>query len=148
STGSTTITGLVQGTYVFRLTATDNGTPALSSFDDVTITVNPATVINQPPVVSAGDDQTITLPANSVTLTGSATNDGTINSYAWTKFSGPASGTISAPSTGSTTVTGLVQGTYVFRLKASHNGISDPSSFDDVTITVSQVSVVNQPPVV
>src|SRR4030095_642613 len=37
---STTVTGLVQGTYVFRLTATDNG--GASSFGDITVTVNAA----------------------------------------------------------------------------------------------------------
>ena len=46
------------GTYVLRLTASDG---ALSSTDDVTVTVQgPA---NQAPVVDAGPDATVTLPA-------------------------------------------------------------------------------------
>ena len=50
---------------------------------------------NIPPTANAGTDQTITLPTNTVSLSGSGTDpDGTISSYSWTKISGPASGTI------------------------------------------------------
>ena len=45
---------------MLRLTASDS---ALSTSDDIVITVNPAPPVNQPPVVNAGPDQTITLPA-------------------------------------------------------------------------------------
>src|SRR6476660_2431847 len=52
---------------------------------------------NQPPTANAGQDQSITLPTNSVTLTGSgADKDGSISGYNWTKVSGPA-GTITSP---------------------------------------------------
>src|ERR1051325_9420435 len=44
------------GTYVLRLTVNDS---ALSASDDVSVTVYP---FNQPPIVSAGSDQTITIP--------------------------------------------------------------------------------------
>ena len=63
---------------------------------------NPAPVSgplqNIPPVANAGVDNTITLPANSVTLSGSGTDaDGTVVSYSWAKISGPAGGNISSP---------------------------------------------------
>jgi hypothetical protein len=92
-------------------------------------------VANNPPVASAGSDQTITLPTSQVTLSGSATDgDGTIASYAWTKISGGAA-TITTPSAASTTVTGLAQGAYTFRLTATDdNGATD---FDDLTVTVN-----------
>jgi flavin reductase (DIM6/NTAB) family NADH-FMN oxidoreductase RutF len=48
------------GTYVLRLTANDS---ALSASDDVSVTVYP---FNQPPIVDAGPDQTITIPDPSV----------------------------------------------------------------------------------
>jgi hypothetical protein len=86
--------------------------------------------------VSAGSDQSITLPANAVSLTGSgADTDGSIASYAWTKVSGPASGVIGSPSQASTQVTGLVQGTYIFQLTVTDNAGATAS--DDVMITVN-----------
>src|SRR5207248_2800330 len=83
---ATTVTGLVQGTYIFTLTVTDNH--SLSNSATVSVTVNPAYTA---PSVSAGGNQTIQLPSNSVTLTGSGTgtNGATISTYAWTQASGP-----------------------------------------------------------
>jgi len=142
---STTVTGLAQGTYVFTLTAKDNN--GLSSASTVTITVNPAPVVNQPPTVGAGSAQTIALPTSSVTLTGTAAgvNGATISSTTWTQTSGAAA-TITTPGSLSTTVTGLAQGTYVFTLTAKdNNGLTSTST---VTITVDAAPVVNQPPTV
>src|SRR5688572_33201455 len=67
---STTASFSTAGTYTPRLTASDS---ALTAVDDVVITVNAAG--NQAPVVSAGADQTITLPATAP-LSGTATDDG------------------------------------------------------------------------
>src|SRR5439155_1610634 len=71
---TTTATFPTAGTYVLRLTATDT---ALSSTSDVTITVN-AAVINTAPIVNAGTNQTITLPAGA-NLSGTASDDGLPN---------------------------------------------------------------------
>jgi hypothetical protein len=131
SSASTTITGLAAGPYTFRLTVTDNS--GASAIDDVNITVNSAT--NQIPTAIAGADQTITLPANSVTLNGSGTDpDGIISSYSWTKVSG-GTATITSPSSASTTVTGLTAGPYIFRLTVTDN--SGATASDDVNITVN-----------
>jgi hypothetical protein len=131
SSASTTVTGLVQGSYTFRLTVTDNLGASASS--DVNITVNAAG--NQAPTANAGADQSITEPASSVTLTGSGTDaDGTIASYAWTKLSGGAA-TITSPSSASTSVTGLTQGSYTFRLTVTDN--SGATATDDVVVTVN-----------
>ena len=61
------------GTYVLRLTGNDG---TLSTTDDVTVVVNPATPGgNLAPVVNAGTDQSITLPGQAA-LTGTVTDDG------------------------------------------------------------------------
>lgn len=101
-------------------------------------------VVNQPPVVNAGTDKTLILPINSVPLSGSASDsDGTIASIQWTQSSGPATAIISSPTTASTTVSALVQGTYVFRLTATDNlGLT---AFDEATVVVNPQPV-NQPP--
>jgi 5-hydroxyisourate hydrolase-like protein (transthyretin family)/predicted esterase len=136
----TQVNDLEQGTYVFRLTVMDNSGATASA--DVTVTVN-ATATNQPPTANAGANQTITLPTNSATLTGSGSDpDGTIASYAWTKISGPAGGTITSPTQASTTVTNLTEGTYTFRLTVTDNGGATATS--DVTITVNAATT---PPV-
>jgi predicted esterase len=129
---STAISGLVQGTYVFKLKVTDN--KGATGEDQVTITVN--AVPNVAPVAKAGADVTITLPTSSVTLNGSGStdSDGSIASYLWTKVSGPAA-TIANPAAASTAISGLVQGTYVFKLKVTDN--KGAMGEDQVTITVN-----------
>jgi len=147
----TLITGLVQGTYVYTLTVTDNH--GLTATSSVTVYVNAAA--NTAPVANAGSAQTITLPTSSVTLSGSGTgtNGATISSYAWTKSSGPSSGSISSPNAASTAVTGLAQGTYTYNLTVTDNHGLTNSSPVNVTVnaalaapstpTANQVPVAN-----
>ncbi|HEY8967670.1 MAG TPA: hypothetical protein VIM64_01220, partial [Puia sp.] len=72
------------------------------------------------PVANAGSNQTITLPTSSVTLNGSGSEtNGSIVSYAWTQTAGPSTAAITSPAQASTTVTGLIQGTYTFLLKVT-----------------------------
>jgi hypothetical protein len=99
---------------------------------------------NEPPVADAGADQAIQLPTNQVTVDGSGSDDpdGTIFSYAWSKISGPATFTITSPSSVSTTITGLVEGVYVFRLTVTDN--DSATDTDDITITVSAAPVSNR----
>lgn len=91
--------------------------------------------VNNPPVADAGENQTITLPTNSVTVNASgSTDDVGITSYLWTKTSG-GTATITSPTSVSTTITGLVEGTYVFRVTVED--VEEESDFDEVTITVN-----------
>jgi ribosomal protein L14 len=138
---TTNVTGLTQGVYRFRLQVTDNS--GAIAADTVQVTVNAAP--NQPPVANAGADQTITLPTNSVVLNGTASGDadGTITAYAWSKISGPASGTIVSANAVTTTVTSLTQGVYRFRLQVTDN--SGAIAADTVQVTVNAAP--NQPPV-
>ncbi len=99
---------------------------------------------NQTPVVSAGLDQTITIPTNSVVLKGTASDaDGIITKYQWTKQSGPAV-TLSNAASPTLTATGMVEGSYVFRLTVTDD--KGATAYDEVKVTVLPEKV-NQPPV-
>src|SRR3989344_5996621 len=126
------------GTYVFQLTVTDNGSPALTDTDDMQVVVSAAP--NIPPSVYAGTDKTITLPTTtSAPTSASATDsDGTIISQNWTKISGP-SATITNGSTLNPTFSNMSSvGTYVFRLTATDD--DGASASDDMQVTVNDVS--------
>src|SRR5690606_14375646 len=77
----------------------------------------------QKPVADAGDNISVTLPMDSVTLDGTASQDpdGSIAQYHWSKVSGPAAGNILEPDAASTSVKGLNAGTYIFQLKVTDN---------------------------
>jgi hypothetical protein len=71
----------------------------------------------------AGQDITVTLPANTATLIGTGVDpDGVIASYSWVKIAGPAGGTLTNANAASTTVGGLVEGTYSYQLTVTDNG--------------------------
>lgn len=91
---------------------------------------------NQPPVVDAGPNTTITLPTNSATITGTASDsDGTVVSTIWSQVSGPNTATIETPSNLSTIVSGLIAGEYIFNLTATDNlGLN---SSDTVKVVVA-----------
>ena len=112
---STTVTGLTQGTYIYKLTVTDNSNGTATALD--TIIVKGAA--NLPPIANAGADQTITLPASTVTVNGSASKDqdngGLISAYAWSQSSGPSAATIANPTQVNSTISGLKAGVYVFQ---------------------------------
>lgn len=92
---------------------------------------------NQIPVANAGVDQTITLPTNSTTLDGSASmDDGTITTYTWTQVSGPTA--INPNDVVNPTITGLLEGTYMFQLVVTDN-FGALSTLDTVSITVNPI---------
>jgi RHS repeat-associated protein len=141
---STTATFSAAGTYVLRLSAFDG---ALTASADVTIVVNAGGGgggPNLPPVVSAGPNQSITLP-NVATLAGTATDDGLpappgALSSTWSMISGPSSGVVFGdPSQPGTTATFAAPGIYLLQLSASDGALSAASTV--------QVTVVDGPPV-
>ncbi len=109
----------VEGTYVLRLTATDG---ELTAFDEVTVTVSPAPLVNQPPNVNAGTDQTIALPAFA-SLNSTVTDDGLPAPPAltttWSPISGPGTVTFGDPNVQDTTATFSATGTYVLQITAN-----------------------------
>jgi hypothetical protein len=85
--------------------------------------------------VSAGNDQSITLPTKAITLVGSAyDSDGTIASYNWTQISGPAA-SMQNTDTRKLWAYNLAAGTYVFRLTVRDDDGAIKS--DDVKLVVS-----------
>lgn len=92
--------------------------------------------VNQAPTANAGPDKTLVLPANSTVVNGSGTNpDGPpISTYSWTNILAPGAFTIQSPTSANTSINGLVQGTYVFRLKVTDD--LGGTGTDDVQINV------------
>jgi regulation of enolase protein 1 (concanavalin A-like superfamily) len=92
--------------------------------------------VNLAPVANAGPDQSITLPTNSVTLNGSATDDGQPNgsiTYSWKKLTGPGKVTFGNASQAVTTAQFSKAGTYTLQLTANDGQLS---ATDNVVITV------------
>jgi hypothetical protein len=87
------------------------------------------------PTASAGVDKALMLPANSTTLTGSASDDGSISSYAWSQQSGPNTASLSGQSSATLNVSGLIAGTYVMRLSVTDNDSN--TAYDEAQILVS-----------
>lgn len=135
----TTITGLIEGTYSFKLAVTDDkgGTNA----DTVTVLVNaaavPPPVPNIAPIAKAGNNISITLPLDNAGVNGSSSfdTDGTIINYLWTKISGPAQFTILSPKSSVTTISNMVEGVYAFRLQVKDD--DGATSRDTIIITVN-----------
>src|SRR5437879_1499673 len=93
--------------------------------------------VNLAPIANAGPDQSITLPANTVTLNGSATDDGQPNgslTYTWKKVSGSGNVTFGNVSQAVTTARFSAAGTYKLRLTANDGQLLGT---DDAVITVN-----------
>lgn len=126
------------GTYVLRLTANDS---ILIGQDEVTVTVIQP---NQAPIISAGADQTVTLP-NAATLNGTVSDDGIPTSTVtttWSRVSGPGTVTFGNANVTVTTATFSAPGEYVLRLTANDSQLS---ASDDVTVTVNPYPCITPP---
>jgi len=78
---------------------------------------------------------TVVLPSSSTILQGTAYSDAGIASYLWTKVDGPSQLTLVNPTSWSTEVKDLVEGTYVFEFKVTDSrGLSDLAK---VTVNVT-----------
>lgn len=102
--------------------------------DNVAVSHSVASNPVNAPAVNAGADASLILPANMVTLNGTATDDGSIASTVWTQLSGPNGATLSGESSLNLTASGLVAGSYLFRLTATDD--EGNSSIDEVAVTV------------
>ena len=94
----------------------------------------------EPPIANAGNNQTIQLPANSFTLTGTGTTqNGSITGYLWSLVSGPNVPVITRPSSASTTVTGFIAGTYIFQFVVFDN--AGLTGVDTTTVSVNPAPI-------
>jgi gliding motility-associated-like protein len=128
SSATLNIQDLSIGTYTFRLTATDNENAV--AFDETTVEVKQEL---DPPTVFAGNDTTLVLPNNLITLAGVATSvDDHISEYAWTQTGGS---TVKMEGEYPEVVVGqLFPGIYEFTLRvADSRGVE---ATDDITVTV------------
>ncbi|HEV8283358.1 MAG TPA: DNRLRE domain-containing protein [Chitinophagaceae bacterium] len=100
-----------------------------------------------PPVAEAGTSQTIQLPVSTVTLTGSGTTtNGSITGYLWSLVSGPNTPVITKPSSASTTVTGMIAGTYRFQFLVVDNaGLTGVDTTSVIVNQAAQQTITLQP---
>lgn len=89
---------------------------------------------SQPPVANAGCGRSIITDTTTLYGDYSSQQEFTITGWNWVQRSGPAA-VISSPTSANTRLTGLTNGTYVFRLTVTNsNGQTD---FNDVTLVVT-----------
>lgn len=102
-----------------------------------TLSADSGPPVNQAPVVNAGADQTITLPA-SAHLNGTASDDGLPSPPSmittWSQTGGPGTVVFSDSHALNATASFSAPGTYILRLTADDGALS---SFDEVQITVN-----------
>jgi gliding motility-associated-like protein len=136
------LSNLVAGTYVFKITATDAGT--LSDTDEVTVTVFPEIVVPGDPIVNAGEDVQIRLPQNEVAIPAVAEADegSLIVSYSWTQISGPPVLFERADSVVAV-IKNLTPGEYSFTVMVTD--ASGKTATDEVTLTVFEETVLVKP---
>lgn len=132
---------LSTGTYIFRLTVTDNKGATASAQVRVTV-YSESESLNQPPTANAGEDKMLVLPENSVTLNGSGDDkDGVIIAYQWTKVSGPEA-TVADADKAMLKLNNLTEGTYTFRITVTDD--KGATASDDTRVMVKPLP--NQPP--
>lgn len=102
---------------------------------------------NKVPVANAGSSATITLPTNSVTLTGAGSDaDGQVVSYLWSQVSGPAITSIVNPGAASTLINNFSEGTYVFQLLVTDDKGATGSDTATVIVNPSPIQTVTLQP--
>jgi uncharacterized protein YodC (DUF2158 family) len=124
-TEDTTVSATADGTYVCRLTVTDN--TGNSAFDEFTLVWDTAS-----PSVNAGTDATVNLIyLQNATVSDPAPSSG-FASYNWTQESGPGTITFGSPNAEDTIVGASADGSYVCRLTVTDN--AGNSAFDEFTL--------------
>lgn len=124
----------------YRETFTWRGTTASMNIYEWMLINSRSSAVVTTPTANAGNNQTITQPTSTVTLSGSGTagSGNTITAYTWVKLSGPSC-VITTPgpslTANSTTVTSMNSaGTYVFQLTVTNS--ASATAVSSVTITV------------
>jgi len=113
---------VIRGNFRYQGSPGSCTTGSFDDRDDLVFALSTTPPVNQPQLVSAGTNQTITLPA-ATNLNATASDDGLPNppgalTVLWSTDSGPGTVTFANPAAAITTATFSVAGTYV---KVAHN---------------------------
>lgn len=154
TSAKTSISNLIAGSYIFKLTVTDDK----GGQGSVTKAVTVNSIPNAAPVASISGAKNITLPVNSLALDGSASKDadGTIKTYAWKYVSSPSGSTMSGASTSKVTLNSLTKGSYQVQLTVTDDKGATATSSASFTVnaattsnlTTAATATTNQAPVV
>ena len=140
-TGAFSWTPAAAGTFPVTVRVTDNGSPALSAFEVVSITVSAAA--NQPPVVTSPGNKTVAELANlAFTVVATDPNSGQILTYSL-DAGAPAGATING-STGAfswTPTEAQGPGSFPITIRATDNGSPALSGTAAITVSVTEVNV-------
>ena len=136
------VSGFTGNTFHYDLTSSADTTYAARSY----LPACQITIANRPPLVNAGQNQTLQYPDNTADLSGTASDDGLPDPPAaftttWAKVSGPGTVTFGNADALNTTVTFSEVGTYVLSLRGYDGQLS---TYDYVTIAYKE----NEAPVV
>ena len=139
------ISGMVLGTYIYRLTVTDN-LGATSSATSI-VEMTGSGTLNKLPIMNLGATKMVLLPTNSISIsaTGTYDPDGSIASGLWTQESGPATAVITNANSYTATVSSLVKGSYYFKFKATDNKGGYNTDYVQVYVDGSSASAPAQP---
>ncbi len=133
TSAASSVNGLAEGTYKFLWTMSNGNCMPVN--DTVVVSVYNAPLANAGPDQNVCATYSVSLAAN--TPTGTATGT-------WTQVSGPNTGAFTNPSSASSSVTGLTEGTYTF-LWSMSNGNCTPAK-DSVVVKVYNTPVANAGP--
>lgn len=110
---------LVQFGVVANILAWQTETGKDAIYTVQTVKADGSPINSVPPTVDAGTDGTSSSATKALVGTATAAGSKTILSQGWSQVSGPNTAGFSAPTSLSTNATGLITGTYVFKLTAT-----------------------------
>jgi hypothetical protein len=127
---STFATASTDGLYIYQLIGTSNKGSAGVAFDSVIY------FANKPPQAVTGP--TVNTATNTAVLSGSGSFDveGLPLTYLWSELSGPNVATINTPTMSNPIVSGLINGTYTFRLTVTDRGGLTNTATQSVVVTI------------
>jgi hypothetical protein len=131
------VSNLVNGTYTFQLTVTNEEGETGSSDVSFTVTGNP----NHPPIAEAWFQKYYSSTSALLAAWGSQDPEGGLITYFWEKLAGPEGSELLYSNSASPVVTGLVEGTYRFRLTVTD--MEGAEATNDLSFTVTK----NLPPI-
>ena len=134
------------GTYPVVVRVTDNGTPACTDSETVTVTVNDSGGGNQCPVLSAIGNRTVTV-GNLLTFTAAATDPDAGQTLTFSLDPGFPTGASINSSTGVFTFTPTADqaGTQMVTVRVTDNADPSCSDFETISITVNPAAGNNCP---